>query len=345
VNQTTRRMLAVTASLALAVPVAAQESYSVSGDHVAIYNLAGETEVVGTNGGAVQVRVTRGGADGSQLDVQVGPIAGRETLRVIYPSDRVHYEGRGWGGSTDLRVRADGTWGGNGGDRVRVSSRRSGLDAHADLRVEVPRGQRIDLYLAVGRITASNVDGEIRLDTHAGGVEARDMAGDLVIDTGSGAVTVRGMAGNLNVDTGSGGVEVSNVTADEVIIDTGSGGVDGDAVEAGRIEIDTGSGGIRLRRSAARDLRLDTGSGSVTAELSSDVDELVIDTGSGSVTLVLPESLGAEVDIETGSGGIDVDFPINTTRWSRDELRGRIGDGQGSIRIDTGSGGVRIRHM
>lgn len=343
--QTTKRMLAVTAALALAAPVTAQESYSVAGDHVAIYNLAGQTEVVGTSGGTVQVQVTRGGADGEQLDIQVGQISGRETLRVIYPANRVHYDGSGWGGTTDLRVRADGTWGGSGGDRVRVSSRGSGLDAHADLRVEVPRGQRIDLYLAVGRITASNVDGEIRLDTHAGGVEARDMAGDLVIDTGSGGVTVRGMAGNLNVDTGSGGVEVSDVTAEEVIIDTGSGGVDGDAVEAGRIAIDTGSGGIRLRRSAARDLLLDTGSGSVTAELSTDVDRLVVDTGSGSVTLMLPETLGAEIDVETGSGGIDVDFPVNTTHWSRDELQGRIGDGQGLIQIDTGSGGVRIRHL
>ena len=70
--QTTRRILAATAALTLAVPVAAQESYAVSGDHVAIYNLAGRTEVVGAGGGAVQVQVTRGGADGDQLDIRVG---------------------------------------------------------------------------------------------------------------------------------------------------------------------------------------------------------------------------------------------------------------------------------
>ncbi len=59
----------------------------------------------------------------------------------------------------------------------------------------------------------------------------------------------------------------------------------------------------------------------------------------------LPAELGAEVDIETGSGGIDMDFPIMVTRQSRDELRGRIGDGQGRIVIDTGSGSVRVRQM
>lgn len=346
--QRSRLAGAVTALTLLAPAVlAAQESYSVRGDRVAVYNLAGEVEVVGGSGGEVAVRVTRGGDDGDRLDVQVGEIRGRQTLRVMYPADRVRYAGSRWGGSTELRVRDDGTWGGDWGrgERVRVSSRGSGMDAWADLRIEVPRGQEIDIYLAVGRITASNVDGRIRLDTHSGGVEARGMAGYLNVDTGSGSVEVAGMDGDLEVDTGSGGVWVRDVTGEALGIDTGSGGVEADGVSARSINIDTGSGSIELRRSAARDIRLDTGSGSVTAELTTDIDRLIVDTGSGGVTIRLPEGLGAEVDIETGSGGIEVDFPIMATRRSRDELRGRIGDGDGLIEIDTGSGGVRIRRM
>jgi hypothetical protein len=336
-------------ALALTAPAAlgAQESYSVRGDAVAIYNLAGEVEVVGARGGEVRVQVMRGGDEGDRLDVQIGEIEGRQALRVIYPSDRIHYDAGGWGGTTELRVRRDGTWGGewrDRGDRVRVSSRR-GLDAHADLRVEVPRGQQLDLYIAVGRITASNVDGRIVLDTHAGGVEARTMSGRLTIDTGSGSAEVMGMQGDLDVDTGSGSVYVSDVEARDIRLDTGSGRVDGDGVRADRLEIDTGSGGIELRRSAARDVMLDTGSGSVTAELTGPIDRLLVDTGSGSVTLRLPEDLSAELEIETGSGGIEVDFPVLTTRRARDELRGRIGDGDGRIVIDTGSGSVRIRRM
>lgn len=346
-----RTMLAgAVAALALAVPAGllAQESYTVRGDAVAVYNLAGEVEVVGGSGGEVSVRVMRGGADGDVLDVQVGEIDGRQTLRVIYPSDRVHYDGDGWGGRTDVRVRRDGTWGGgwnDRGDRVRISSRGSGLDAHADLRIAVPRGQEIDIYVAVGRITASNVEGRIRLDTHSGGVEAREVAGHLTIDTGSGSVEVTGMDGDLEIDTGSGSVRLTDVDGDRVGVDTGSGGVDGDGVRARRIGIDTGSGGIELRRSSARDVELDTGSGSIRAELNADIDRVIADTGSGSVTLRLPEGLSAELDIETGSGGIEVDFPVMATHRARDELRGRIGDGQGRIEVDTGSGSVRIQRM
>lgn len=335
-------------AVAAAAPAAAQERYAVGGDHVAIYNLAGTVEIIGTSGGQVTVEVTRGGADAERLDVQIDDIDGRRALRVLYPSDRVVYRRDDWSGNTEVRVRADGTWNGRDGwrdrgERVRVSSRGSGLDAHADLRIGVPRGQRLDVHVAVGRIRASNVDGRLLLDTHTGGIEARSISGPLSIDTGSGGVRVAGIRGDLWIDTGSGGVRVSDVRGSSVEIDTGSGGVEADAVHADAIEIDTGSGGIDLLRSSARNVRLDTGSGSVEAELSGRIDDLLVDTGSGSVTLRLPEDLAATIDIESGSGGIDVDFPLSVTRRARGELRGQIGDGGGRIRVDTGSGSVRLR--
>ena len=57
----------------------------------------------------------------------------------------------------------------------------------------------------------------------------------------------------------------------------------------------------------------------------------------------LPESLGARIRIDTGSGGIDTDIPIQVNRTERNFLSGSIGDGKGEIIIDTGSGGVRLR--
>lgn len=343
------RLIAVMGAIAIAPPLTAQESYTVGGGEVAIYNLAGEVTVTGSRDRDVTVEVMRGGSQGERLDVQVGDLGGRQTLRVIYPADRIFYDAGPRGGNTSVRIHSNGTWGSDGsswwsrGDRVQISSRRGGLDAHANLRVAVPEGQRIAIYLAMGVINASNVDGRVLLDTHAGGVTARDMAGHLTIDTGSGSVEVTGMVGDLGVDTGSGSVQVSDVTGDDFVIDTGSGRVTAEGVAARSILIDTGSGGIELRRSSARDVRLDTGSGSVVAELADVIDDLLVDTGSGSVTLYLSPDLDAALAIETGSGGIDVDFPVMTTRRARDELRGTIGNGTGNITIDTGSGSVRIR--
>ena len=66
---------------------------------------------------------------------------------------------------------------------------------------------------------------------------------------------------------------------------------------------------------------IDTGSGSVRAALAGSVSDIEIDTGSGSVTLVLPSSYGATVDLESGSGGIDLDFPVEVRRAQKDHGR------------------------
>jgi DUF4097 and DUF4098 domain-containing protein YvlB len=80
----------------------------------------------------------------------------------------------------------------------------------------------------------------------------------------------------------------------------------------------------------------------VDVELVDDVDRLTLDSGSGSVTLRIPTSLGATIDAETGSGGIDARIPLTISRQSRSRVTGRVGDGRGTITIDSGSGTVRL---
>ncbi|HET9003078.1 MAG TPA: hypothetical protein VFN39_03655 [Gemmatimonadaceae bacterium] len=40
---------------------------------------------------------------------------------------------------------------------------------------------------------------------------------------------------------------------------------------------------------------------------------------------------------------IDLGVPVTVSRWDSDHVVGTIGDGQGTIRIDAGSGGVRLK--
>src|SRR5262245_57649462 len=89
----------LTAVAMLTVPAvgAAQTSHHVlKGDSVAVYNLVGELRVEPATGADVTVDVQRGGADAAKLDIQAGPLRGRETLRVIYPDDVISLSD--WGG-------------------------------------------------------------------------------------------------------------------------------------------------------------------------------------------------------------------------------------------------------
>jgi DUF4097 and DUF4098 domain-containing protein YvlB len=146
----------------------------------------------------------------------------------------------------------------------------------------------------------------------------------------------------VTLDLGSGSAEVRGVKGSRLTVDAGSGSLTGESIEVPTLDLDLGSGRTRLAGVRARDLRIDSGSGSVDVALLDDVEDVRIDSGSGSVTLRVPSSLGAELDVDTGSGGIDTEIPITVTRRSRDRLVGRIGDGRGRIVIDAGSGAVRL---
>jgi DUF4097 and DUF4098 domain-containing protein YvlB len=333
------------AALSLAAPRGARaESFSISGERVAIYNLVGEVRLEAGTGRAVLIEIERGGDDAEDLRVETGPYQGAQTLRVVYPGNRVVYRG---GGSfqTTVRVASNGIFNesGMGARKITVASSGSGTEAHADLTIRVPRGQRIAVYLAAGEMWASNVEGQVRLDTHCAPVNVDGCKGDLVADVGSGSVNVANVEGDVNLDSGSGGVRLAGVKGRHVMVDTGSGRVVVEDVECTELMVDTGSGGVRMKGIKARQISVDTGSGGVELALLDDIESLLVDTGSGGVTIVAPRGLGADLEIETGSGGIDVEFPIEVIRAGRDYLRGKLGDGAGSIRIETGSGGVRVR--
>src|SRR6266498_2080383 len=219
-----RSLLLVAAVAFVSVPAVAQTSRQVlKGDSVAVYNLVGELRVEAGSGSDVVVEIQRGGADAAKLDVQSGPLRGRETLRIIYPDDVIVMPewGRGW--NTTLRVRDDGTFGEEHGrhDRggwfrdgheVRITGRgRGGLQAYADLRVGVPKGKNVALYLGVGKAFVSNVEGVIRVFVASADVAADRTRGSLRVETGSGNVDLRTASGDISLATGSGDVTVSGV--------------------------------------------------------------------------------------------------------------------------------------
>ena len=341
---------AINAIALAAVPLIATaqgERFSLSGRDVGIYNLVGSIKAVSGSGSDVTVTVGKSGKDAAQLRVEQGPIHGRQTLRVIYPARRITFtdDDRRGGGRTTIRVADDGTFDDNDdeGSRVEISDRSGGLEARADLTVAVPTGKSISLHLGAGEVTVTNVNGEISVGVAAARVTTKGTRGSLSLDTGSGEVSVTDAQGEVSLDTGSGGITLAQIRGDRLAVDAGSGRLSATDINATNIDLDLGSGGATLKNVTATELKVDCGSGSTEIDLASDVRRLDIDAGSGGVTVWIPATLGAKVDIEAGSGGIDLGVPVTVSRWESDHVIGTIGDGQGTIRIDAGSGGVRLK--
>ena len=332
------------------VASAQAEQRSLRGRHVSVYNLAGQLRAVPGTGDAVTVEITRRGAHRDRLKIETGNIRDRETLRIVYPSDRIVYPELRHRTRMTMRVRDDGTfsdegWTRDSRDEVEIRDSGSGLEAFADLVVRVPRGQKIDLYLGAGRVEVANVEGDILVDVGAAEVDVSGTKGHLTLDTGSGRVAVRDATGDLNIDTGSGGVTIDRVKGDVLNLDSGSGGVQASDVDVRQLEADVGSGGVRFYRTKAANISVDAGSGGVNLELLTSVENLDVETGSGGATIRLPATIGAELEAETGSGGFSTDFEITTRRVSRNHVVGRIGDGKGRIRLEAGSGSIRLLKM
>lgn len=336
------------ASTLVAQAAATGEQRTIRGAQVAIYNLAGRLRAVPGTGDAVVVDIARGGADASKLKLETGTLRRRETLRIVYPSDRVVYAEMRGRSRTSINVRPDGSFSDGGDwsewrerDRVDIRGYGDGLEAHADLTVHVPRGQKIELFVAVGRVEVQNVEGDILVDVGAADVDVTGTRGPLTLDTGSGRVTVRDASGDLTIDSGSGGLSVDRLKGGSLRIDSGSGGVEGNDIDVAEVSAEVGSGGLRLYRVKAPVVTAETGSGGITLELLSDVQRLDVETSSGGATIRAPATLSAEIEAETGSGGFSTDFEVITRRVGN-HISGRIGDGKGRISIEAGSGSVRL---
>jgi hypothetical protein len=340
---------AVIAALPLALHAPQPERITLDGREIAVYNLVGRLHAEAGTGDRVVVEVTRGGRDAARLKLETGNVRGRMALRIQYPSDRIYYSDSRWNGRSSFSVSDDGTFGDENDHgrrserrRIEVSSRDDGLDAHADLHVLIPKGKRIFLRQGIGETTIENIEGSLDVTVAAAHSRVSHIRGSLRMDTGSGGVELTDITGDVDLDSGSGGATIDGIHGTRLTLDVGSGSLRGRGIEVDELTADVGSGGVRLSAVKAPRLHMETGSGGTDIEMLSAPSDVSIEGGSGGVTLRVPAALDATVDIETGSGGIDSDFEVKVSRMERHALRGTIGGGKGRIKIEAGSGSVRL---
>jgi DUF4097 and DUF4098 domain-containing protein YvlB len=206
--------------------------------------------------------------------------------------------------------------------RVEVKTRKPPVLGNAWVELEIVAPADTDLHLNTGSgsVEVSGVGEGAEVSTGSGSVTVRGLRGEIDLHSGSGSVTARDLEGRLKASTGSGRIVIEDM-AGEIDAHTGSGSIDVRQV-SGLAKLDTGSGTIEYQGSPRGDCRFET--------------------GSGSIDLRLPADLGAEVDLHTGSGSIEVGFAV-VGQISKRDVEGMIGrGGDVSIYAHTGSGGIDL---
>ncbi len=223
-------------------------------------------------------------------------------------SGRVHIFGRvksGWGGNEErVKSIAANPPVDQTGNIVRIGARHENLhNISIDYEIEVPADSYLNASTGSGDVTDDGV-----------GLNAK-------LSTGSGSIRATGLKGNFSVDTGSGSIYAEQIGEGDVKAETGSGSIELRNLHGG-LKAETGSGSIKAGGTPTSPWKLETGSGSVE-----------LWTGSAGMT----------IDAETGSGTVQSDREMTTQgSQNRHHIMGKVNGGGPTVKIETGSGDIRI---
>lgn len=203
------------------------------------------------------------------------------------------------------------------GDRVTIEVRTPhdewGMNfRHRSLTVtlQVPRQADLDVRTGDGSVTVAPVSGHVKIFTGDGSITAEGLQGEIRLHTGDGSIRATGLEGRLEADTGDGSMNVRG-RFDLLDLRTGDGGIEAEAEHGSKM-----GGSWSLR------------------------------SGDGGITLRLPDDLSADLDAHTGDGHITVDLPVTVAgSISTSTVRGKLGAGGPTLRVQTGDGSIRLQRL
>jgi len=245
-------------------------------------------------------------------------VTGRVDLTVATGSGSIHLTS-GPAGSVHIFGRVKSSWGGSDakvheiadhppieqtGNIVEIGTRHENFhNISIDYEVQVPPDAFLIAETGSGNLTDDGVGANAKLNTGSGSIRATGLQGGFTLETGSGSIYAeQSGTGDVKAETGSGSIELRNLH--------------------GGLHAHTGSGSIKAGGTPSESWRLETGSGSVE-----------IWTGTAAFTL----------DAETGSGSVRCDREIvSQGTMEHHHMTGKIAGGGPTVRIETGSGSIRI---
>jgi len=218
----------------------------------------------------------------------------------------VHANGWGFGASADDRVHqvVSNPPIDQAGNVITIGRHSDWIrNVSIDYDITAPKGTQLE---------ASSGSGDLRL---------QDLGGPLKANTGSGDIEASGFAGRVELQTGSGEIRAGLQSSNDVKATTGSGSIHLQGVD-GSLFAETGSGDIEIGGHPNAPWKIETGSGGVT-----------LTTNGAHFSL----------DASTGSGTVHSDPPLTTHgSLERHHVTGDINGGGPTVRIETGSGDIRI---
>jgi Toastrack DUF4097 len=214
-------------------------------------------------------------------------------------------------------------------------------DVSISYDVTVPPGSALRSKSGSGSQRIEGVDGDVVVSSGSGSLTLRRSGGRVRASTGSGGITAQDVGGALEASTGSGSIDGMGVKG-PITARTSSGSIEVTQTGGGDVEASSSSGSVRVR-GVQGGVRASTTSGSLAIEGQLERDWR-LSSSSGHVTVSVPASQGFELDANSSSGRIHVDFPITVSGTiGKHALRGSARGGGPLLHVRTSSGGISMQ--
>jgi DUF4097 and DUF4098 domain-containing protein YvlB len=210
-------------------------------------------------------------------------------------------------------------------------------------------GKSVTLRSTNGSITIADCKGTLKANTSYGSVACRQFSdGDLSLKSTNGRIELTDASfGSCDVDTSYGLVACARVKGDRVKLQSGNGNMELNDAQAGKIEMSTSYGGIKAGQITTGDLTARSGNGSVNVTCSTACPpDLKADVKSsyGSITFTAPPAFAGQVRLSTSYGSVRTARPVTMSgEIDKKNIRGTIGQGAGSIHLETGNGSIELK--
>ena len=246
-------------------------------------------------------------------------VSGRVELSVSTGSGHIHLT-HGSGTQVHISGHVKSNWGSDDEGRVREIAANPPIEQTGNI-IRIGSHHYNLHNISIDYDIEAPADAFLEASSGSGDVNDDGVGENAKLSTGSGTIHASGLHGGFNVNTGSGDIYAEQTGEGDVKAQTGSGRIELHDIH-GSLRAGTGSGDIKINGSPAGDWKLDTGSGSIE---------------------FTPGNTGFTLDASTGSGSVHTDHEMAVQgSFDRHHIVGKINGGGPTVRIQTGSGDVRI---
>jgi DUF4097 and DUF4098 domain-containing protein YvlB len=209
-------------------------------------------------------------------------------------------------------------------------------------------GDNITVKSSSGSITAEIIKGSTQLTTSYGSITCTDMSdGDIKLKTSSGKIKLSNASfGDCDAHTSYGSIVSDELKGKSIKLHSGSGSINLTESSADTTNISTSYGRITCRQITTNNITAKSGSGNLDITCSDSTPaQIVADlvTSYGSIDFTAPQNFTGQVDLSTSYGSIRTGRPITINgEISKKKLEGTIGEGNGKLHMQTGSGSINL---